>query len=154
MFAKTEHSQLLELLDPGFIDFDWRVRESTIILVGDLLNNIAGNEGSVTYETHSTPDVEALLLQVLGTERRNSTFARIYMARSDFEHPVRQRAQMTWKGLVYNSSKMLKAILDTLMGSVITSLSSANPDRQMVTLFFIFFVFFLFFFLCFVSCTF
>ncbi len=48
----------------------------------------------------------------------------LYLCRSDSEQPVRQRANITWKGLVYNSSKMLNNILDPLMHVLITSLSS------------------------------
>lgn len=67
----------------------------------------------------------------MGIERRNEVFSLIYICRSDCEGNVRQRAQITWKGLVYNSSKMLRTILDALMHLLITLLSqSSNIDKQ------------------------
>ena len=130
MFHLTEFDLLLELLEEGLEFIDYRVRDSTLILIGDLLNGLAGNEGSVSYETTATSQSEQRILEYLGSERRNEVFSVLYMARSDCEQPVRSRANITWKGLVYNSSKMLKAILDTLMHALITSLSSSNRDRQ------------------------
>ena len=130
MFHQTEYDLLLDCLEEGLDSEDYRVRESTLVLIGDLLNGLAGNEGSVSYETNATTHTETRILEYLGVERRNEVFSLLYMARSDGEHPVRHTANITWKGLVYNGSKMLKAILDTLMHALITSLSSKNRERQ------------------------
>lgn len=129
-FHQTEFDLLLELLEEGLEFTDYRVRDSTLILIGDLLNGLAGGEGSVSYDTNATSETERKILEFLGQERRNEVFSVLYMARSDCEQPVRSRANITWKGLVYNSSRMLKSILDTLMHLLITALSSHNRDRQ------------------------
>jgi len=130
MFHTSEYDLMLELLEDGLECDDYRVRESTLVLIGDLLNGLAGNQGSVSYETNATSHTETRILEHLGIQRRNEVFSLLYMARSDGEQPVRQRANITWKGLVYNSSRMLKQILDTLMHALITSLSSKNRERQ------------------------
>ena len=74
---------------------------------------------------------EKRITECLGDERRNEVFSVRYMARSDCEHPVKPRANITWKCLVYNSSKMLKGILDTLMHELITTLSIKNRECQL-----------------------
>eukprot|EP01083_Nonionella_stella_P091569 256072_1 len=130
MFHSTEYDLLLELLEEGLEYYDYRVRDATLILIGDLLNGLAGGEGSVSYETNATSATEVRILDALGQQRRNEVFSLLYMARSDPEQPVRSRANITWKGLVYNSSRMLKSILDTLMHALITALSSENRERQ------------------------
>ena len=130
-FHQTEYDLMLELLEEGLEFTDYRVRDSTLILIGDLLNGLAGNTGSVSYETNADAQTEARIMEYLGVGRRNEVFSVLYMARSDNEQPVRSRANITWKGLVYNSSRMLKAILDTLMHLLINALASHNRDRQM-----------------------
>ena len=58
---------------------------STLILIGDLLNGMAGNEGSVCYDTNETAQTENRILECLGSERRNEVFSLLYMARSETE---------------------------------------------------------------------
>eukprot|EP01084_Bolivina_argentea_P060631 110760_1 len=45
----TEYDLLSDLLEEGLEYDDYRIRH-TLILIGDLLNGLAGNEGSVSYE--------------------------------------------------------------------------------------------------------
>ena len=108
MLHATEYDLLLELLEEGLDFEDCRVRE-----------------------TNATAASEKRITECLGEERRNEVFRVRYMARSDCEHPVKPRANITWKGLVYNSSKMLKGILDTLMHELITTLSIKNRECQL-----------------------
>src|SRR5690606_22550045 len=105
-------------------------RNSCLILIGDILHQLAGGEGSVTYETNSSPEMEDRILEKLGTKKRNEIFSLLYMSRSDSDPMVKQQANMIWKGLVYNPLKMLRNILDTLMDVLIASLSSDNPEKQ------------------------
>lgn len=54
MFHKMEYDLLLDLLEEG-LDFpDNQIRESTLILVGDLLNGLANNTGSISFESTAT----------------------------------------------------------------------------------------------------
>ncbi len=43
MLHQSEHDLLLELLEEGLEFEDYRVRESTLVLIGDLLNGLAGH---------------------------------------------------------------------------------------------------------------
>ncbi|KAJ1490634.1 armadillo-type protein, partial [Baffinella frigidus] len=62
---------------------------------------------------------------VLGEELRNKLFAAVYMLRSDVNQSV-------WKSVVQSQARTLRTILDTLMGTLISCLSSPSPEKQAV----------------------
>lgn len=53
-------------------------------------------------------------------------FARVYMARSDIGHSVRNAALHVWKTIVSNTPRTLAEILPALLDQLIASLASSG----------------------------
>lgn len=117
---------LLPELEVGLFDEAWRIRQSSVQLVGDLLFRISGISGKVgeVDEDAGEEDVdEALpgmdaakkaLIEGLGKERRDRVLAAIYIVRQDAVGAVRQAAIGVWKALVSNTPRTVREILPTL----------------------------------------
>ena len=128
----TQYSQsslpiLLPTLEDGLFNDNWRIRQSSINLLGELLYKVTGVKEGVEGE-----DTEKILLSTLGIERRNRVLAALYLIRSDVSAVVRQKGLLIWKSLVFNTPKALKEILPILMRLIIDNLGSSNFDKRQV----------------------
>jgi HEAT repeat protein len=129
---------LLPALEAGVFNEYWRIRQSSVLLLGDLLYRVGGTKalGGVEADEDdsgagSTAVTEAIL-RALGKESRNSVFAALYMVRSDSSAVVRQSALQVWKSVVANTPRTLREILTSLMTKIIECLSSRNEDSRNV----------------------
>merc|ERR1719319_1615743 len=138
MYADFAISLLLPQLEQGLFDDNWRIRYSSIQLLGDLLYKISGVSGKVTTETASEDDnfgteqSHKIIINMLGQERRNRVLAGLYMGRSDVALMVRQSALHVWKVIVTNTPRTLREILPTLFNLLLSCLASANYDKRQV----------------------
>lgn len=142
-FARSETDLLLPALEEGIRGENWRIRLSSVQLLGSLLLRLAGASGALFVgdglddeEDGKAGDgvvtlaQEILVEDLLGTERRNEIFAEIYLMRSDVIGAVRQMSWRVWKGVVSNTPRMLGHVLHTLVDKIIKDLSSENEERQ------------------------
>ncbi|KAJ3208838.1 translational activator of GCN4 [Dinochytrium kinnereticum] len=135
-YATTAVDLLLPELEIGLFDENWRIRQSSIQLMGDLLYRIAGISGRV--ETEAGNEDEALgteigrqaLVSALGLDRYHSVLASLYIVRSDTNAIVRQASLHVWKSIVQNTPRTLKEILPVLMKMIIASLASPSYDKR------------------------
>ena len=87
LYAVTRTPLLLPVLEVGLLDSNWRIRESSVKLLGELLFKIAGTSGKVKLDGGSddegaaTEHYAAALLDTLGLEARNDVLARLYLVR-------------------------------------------------------------------------
>ncbi|CAI5531411.1 unnamed protein product [Closterium sp. Naga37s-1] len=87
---------LLPAVEEGLFSDSWRIRQSSMELLGDLLFKVAGTSGKVVLEGGSDDEgasTEAqgrAILDVLGLDRRNEVLAAVYIVRSDVSLSVRQ----------------------------------------------------------------
>lgn len=137
LYADTAVSVFLPELEKGLFDDNWRIRYSSIQLLGDLLYRISGVTGKMTTEgeeddNFGTEHSTKALVQVLGQERRNRVFAGLYMGRSDTALMVRQAALHVWKVVVVNTPRTLKEILSTLFTLLLGCLASTSYDKRQV----------------------
>ncbi|KAJ3118798.1 translational activator of GCN4 [Phlyctochytrium bullatum] len=135
-YATTAVDLLLPELETGLFDENWRIRQSSIQLMGDLLYRIAGISGRM--ETDVVNEDEALgtehgrqaLVIALGLERYHTVLASLYIVRSDSNGIVRQASLHVWKSIVLNTPRTLKEILPILMKLIISSLASPQYDKR------------------------
>ncbi|THH23082.1 hypothetical protein EUX98_g8100 [Antrodiella citrinella] len=145
---------LLPELERGIFDPGWRIRQSSITLVGELLFKISGISGKAeieegeTVETVLAESSRKVLMEVLGVERRDRILSALYLARQDSVNLVRQSSAHIWKALVHNTPRTgmsfnhcsvilpsylffaVREILPELMGQIIMLLSTDEADQQ------------------------
>ncbi|KAI9103109.1 armadillo-type protein [Phlyctochytrium arcticum] len=134
-YATTAIDLLLPELETGLFDESWRIRQSSIQLMGDLLYRIAGVSGKVDMDI---PDDEGLgsehgrqaLINALGKDRFNRVLASLYVARGDNSAVVRQASMHVWKSIVANTPRTLKEIMPILMEILVGSLASENDEKR------------------------
>eukprot|EP01134_Creolimax_fragrantissima_P001397 CFRG1397T1 len=137
-YAESAVEILLPELEKGLFDDNWRIRQSSIHLLGDLLYRISGQSGAKTTESggdddnFGTTEAREALVEVLGEDRLRWVFAGLYMGRSDVSPVVRQASLHIWKVVVHNTARTLRDIMPTLMQLLLKSLSSPNHDRRRI----------------------
>ncbi|KAK4875808.1 hypothetical protein RN001_012230 [Aquatica leii] len=138
LYADSAILLLLPELERGLFDDNWRIRYSSVQLLGDLLYRISGVTGKMSTETASDDDnfgteqSHQAIINSLGAERRNRVLAGLYMGRSDVALMVRQSALHVWKVVVTNTPKTLREILPTLFGLLLGCLASESYDKRQV----------------------
>ncbi|CAL8076855.1 unnamed protein product [Calicophoron daubneyi] len=139
LFAETSIELILPELERGMGDNNWRIRHSSVQLVGDLLYQVSGLSGKGTTKTQNeddtfgTTEAQERLRVVLGEERHNRVLARLHMARSDPTLIVRQAAVHVWKIVVANTSRTLREIMPVLIKLLLDTLGSSNREQQQLS---------------------
>ena len=137
-YADKAIMMLLPELEKGLFDENWRIRHSSIQLLGDLLYKVSGVSGKMTTETAGEDDnfgtehSQKAITRTLGQERRNRVLAGLYMGRSDVALMVRQAALHVWKVVVSNTPKTLREILPTLFNLLLGCLASNSYDKRQI----------------------
>ncbi|WPH00312.1 Hypothetical protein R9X50_00313700 [Acrodontium crateriforme] len=132
-FATRSVDLLLPELERGLADDSYRIRLSSVELVGDLLFNLTGISGKAEAEDIEENATEAgqSLLEVLGEERRNKVLSALYICRCDTSGLVRTSAMTVWKALVA-SPRTLRELVPTLTQFLIRRLASSNMEQKVI----------------------
>lgn len=144
-YATKAVDLLLPELEKGLFDGNWRIRQSSVQLVGDLLFRITGtsnpnklNQAMGNMEELDEDDEEDMvdaaggrkhLRDVLGKDRGDRILSALYIVRRDSSGMVRQASLQVWKALVTNTPRTLRDILATMMVMII-QLLAANDDYE------------------------
>ncbi|TRY72261.1 hypothetical protein TCAL_11937 [Tigriopus californicus] len=138
LYADSAVTLLLPQLEEGLHDDNWRIRYSSVQLLGDLLYKISGVSGKMSTETagdddnFGTEQSQKIINEILGPERRNRVLAGLYMGRSDVALMVRQASLHVWKVIVSTTPKTLREILPTLFNLLLDSLASNSYDKRQI----------------------
>ncbi|KAJ8595557.1 ARM repeat-containing protein [Rhizopogon salebrosus TDB-379] len=128
---------LLPELEQGMFDSGWRIRQSSITLVGELLFKVSGISGKAEVgddeevaEAATAESSRRALTEVLGEERRDRILSALYLARQDAVNVVRQSSVHIWKALVHNTPRTVREILPELIGQLVKLYSSQEYEQQ------------------------
>lgn len=132
-FATRAVDLLLPELDRGLGDDNYRIRLSSVELVGDLLFNLTGISGKTEQDEEEDGAAEAgqSLLEVLGEDKRNKILSSLYICRNDTSGLVRNAAINVWKALVA-TPRTLKELVPTLTQLLIRRLASTNMEQRVI----------------------
>ena len=132
-FATKSIDLLLPELDRGLADDNYRIRLSSVELVGDLLFNLTGISGKTDQDDEEENVAEAgqSLLEVLGEDKRNRILSSLYICRNDTSGLVRTAAINVWKALVA-TPRTLKELVPTLTQLLIRRLASSNMEQKVI----------------------
>ncbi len=123
--GKESASVMLPALEAGICEDNWRIRQSSVYLMGDMLRLLSGTaDSNKAAGQGSTIMVEK--------EKRNSMLAALYLVRSDMTAVVRQAALQVWKDFVSQTPRTLREILPVLIERIISTLGSGRGDKQTV----------------------
>ncbi|KAI8084473.1 armadillo-type protein [Halteromyces radiatus] len=144
-YATKAVDLLLPELEKGLFDGNWRIRQSSVQLVGDLLFRITGttnpnktNQALGNMQELDDEDADEddeanregahggrkQLRDVLGKDRADRILSALYIVRRDSSGMVRQAALQVWKALVSNTPRTLRDILPTMMSMIIQLLAA------------------------------
>ncbi|KAJ8126135.1 hypothetical protein O1611_g7503 [Lasiodiplodia mahajangana] len=132
-FATRAVDLLLPELERGLADDSYRIRLSSVELVGDLLFNLTGITGNADAEDEEEKAKEAgaSLREVLGDEKRNKILSALYICRCDTAGAVRTAAIGVWKALVA-TPRILKELTPTLTQLIIRRLGSSSMEHKVI----------------------
>jgi hypothetical protein len=132
-FATKSIDLLLPELERGLADDNYRIRLSSVELVGDLLFNLTGISANTEQDEaeEGAKEAGASLLEVLGEDKRNKVLSSLYICRCDTSSLVRTAAVDVWKALVA-SPKILKDLIPTLSHLIIRRLGSSNMEQKVI----------------------
>ncbi|RDA86384.1 hypothetical protein CP532_1063 [Ophiocordyceps camponoti-leonardi (nom. inval.)] len=134
-FAMRAIDLLLPELERGLADDSYRIRLSSVELVGDLLFNLTGVKAAAENEEEEDEEDEreagVSLKEVLGEEKRNKILSALYVCRCDTAGAVRSAAMSVWKVLV-PSPRTLKELVPTLTQLLIRRLGSSNMEHKVI----------------------
>merc|ERR1719505_350717 len=137
MYSDSAIELLLPELEAGLFDEHWRIRYSSVQLLGDLLFRISGVTGKQTTmgdedDNFGTAHSAQAINDTLGLERRDRVLAGLYMGRSDVALMVRQAALHVWKVIVQNTARTLRDIMPVLFSLLLGNLASTCYDKRQV----------------------
>lgn len=132
-FSSKAIDLLLPELERGLADDSYRIRLSSVELVGDLLFSITGISGKTEAEEEEEEAAQAgqSLLEVLGEERRDKVLSSLFICRCDTSGLVKTAAMGVWKSLVA-SPRTLKDMVPTLSQLIIRRLGSSNMEHKVI----------------------
>jgi len=133
-FAVRAVDLLLPELERGLADDSYRIRLSSVELVGDLLFNLTGIKATEEDEEEDqevTKEAGASLREILGEDKRNKILSALYVCRCDTAGAVRTAAIAVWKALVH-SPRILKELVPTLTQLIIRRLGSSNMEHKVI----------------------
>lgn len=156
-FALPELDLLVPKLETGIFHAAWRIRSSSLQLLGELFtslveasgearnlaavlaasgpndydpNDFSERPGTDSATAASQQSQEQALVRALGEARFEHLLAALFLIRCDGNATVKQHALLVWKTVVHNPPRTIKRIMSSLMIMIIDSLGSSSADLR------------------------
>ena len=134
-FAKSELAVVLPPIKSAMMDDDWRIRQSSIQLMGELLYTLGHTKAVGISENEndtglSDDDVEKRLQSELGMQAWTEIMAALFYLTTDVTAAVRQSAFQVWKSVVSNSPRTLKKLLGELTRLCFEMFTSDSENKR------------------------
>lgn len=134
-FAKSELAQVLPPIREAMMDDDWRIRQSSIMLMGELLYTLGKTKAvGISEEENDTglssDSVELLLQKELGMQTWIEVMAALFFLTTDVTAAVRQSAFQVWKSVVNNTPRTLKKLLGELTQLCFSMFTSDSENKR------------------------
>ena len=135
-FSQSAIELLLPKLEAGLLDEAWRIRESSVRLLGELLYKISGMSGKKSTagagedDNFGTEESAQLIMDTLGESTNNRILAGLYISRQDTAVFVRQAAAHVWKIVVHHTIKTVRQVLAPLIETLLTCLADSDKDKR------------------------
>lgn len=127
---------LVPSLKQGIFDDNWRIRQSSVQLLGEFLGKVLGRSLNTSAgganDEESVAQEDLNIGEYIGGDSANEILSVLYIVRNDPNEAVQQRASITWKSVVSNTPKTLKSILPGLMNIVVNALEQKVGDKRQV----------------------
>jgi HEAT repeat protein len=138
VYGASSAALLLPVIEKGILDPMWRIRESSVDLLGRLIFKLSGKvqhesadgeeEGG---EMQAFTDQQTKRMQeLIGLDQWQQILSLLYLLRSDTAYTVRTNSLNIWKAIVTNTPRTLIQIVSPLMSLIITALSDQESDQQ------------------------
>lgn len=134
-YAKTQMSVVLPPLKAAMMDDDWRIRQSSIQLMGELLYTLGHTKAVGISESEndtglSTDAVELRLQKELGMDTWIEVMSALFFLTTDVTAAVRQSSVQVWKSVVNNTPRTLKKLLGELTSLCFNMLTSDSENKR------------------------
>ena len=134
-YAKSNLDQVLPPIKKAMMDDDWRIRQSSVMLMGELLYTLGKTHAVGMSESEndtglSSNGVEELLQEELGMQTWIEVMASLFYLTTDVTATVRQSAFQVWKSVVNNTPRTLKKILGELTQLCFTMFTSDSENKR------------------------
>ena len=129
---------MLPNLEKGMHDENWRIRHSSIRLLGELLFRLTGISGKGTTssggddESFAQTSSQDILTESLGQDTYSRVLAKIYISRMDTALLVKQTATHIWKLMVVNTARTLRWMMKDMMEIILSCLATSNDDSRVM----------------------
>ena len=135
--AKSNQESVLPPIKEAMMDDDWRIRQSSIMLMGELLYTLGKTRAVGMSESEndtglSSDNVETLLQQELGEQTWTEIMASLFYLTTDVTATVRQSAFQVWKSVVSNTPRTLKRVLGELTKLCFAMFTSSSENKRML----------------------
>ena len=136
-YAKSNLESVLPPIKEAMMDDDWRIRQSSIMLMGELLYTLGKTRAVGMSESEndtglSSDNVETLLQQELGEQTWTEIMASLFYLTTDVTATVRQSAFQVWKSVVSNTPRTLKRVLGELTKLCFAMFTSSSENKRML----------------------
>lgn len=142
--GKQNFDTIIPSLVNGMSENDWRIRQNSVMLLGELLYLIADTKAvgivdavgdnedeDVNFAGSSNNSgVLVTIRSIIGDSTTNEILACLYLTRCDMGSSVRQIALQVWKSIVSNTPRTLVEVMPVLVDIIVRKLSEDETEGE------------------------